>query len=247
VGVCKLRKLLEFLVFQFISGGHIGDDVEPISLALEAQSRAVTEPACDLKHLIGRDSGQIGERLGVIDQARYIGWSIMHSLFKMFSQAVRALVLLVAAIVMMNGSALAHELSPAVADLSFEEDRFELRFEMNVEAVMAEIGPDHDDTDDSPNAAEYDALRALSADELKERFSAFSESFLGGLDVRTDDCAPKPMWQRRAMPLSSLVERPPKRLLSKGRRPVGFGRSLLIMSGSGLNISSRLGLIIFCL
>lgn len=111
----------------------------------------------------------------------------MHSLFKMFSQAVRALVLLVAAIVMMNGSALAHELSPAVADLSFEEDRFELRFEMNVEAVMAEIGPDHDDTDDSPNAAEYDALRALSADELKERFSAFSESFLGGLDVRTDD------------------------------------------------------------
>ncbi len=113
----------------------------------------------------------------------------MHSFLQIVSQALRTVGLVGVAIVMMAASAFAHELSPAVADLSFEEDAFELRIEMNIEAALAEIGPEHDDTDNSPNAAEYDALRALSADELKSRFEAFAETFLGGLDVKTDDVA----------------------------------------------------------
>lgn len=113
----------------------------------------------------------------------------MHSFLQIVSQALRAFGLVGVAIVMMAASALAHELNPAVADLTFGEDRFELRFEMNIEAAIAEIGPEHDDTDDSLNAAEYDALRALSADALEARFLAFSETFLGGLDIKTDDAA----------------------------------------------------------
>ena len=110
----------------------------------------------------------------------------MHSFLNWVSQAVRAVPLLAVAIVMGSGLAQAHELTPAVADLSFGGDKFELEIEMNLEAAMAKIGPEHDDSDDSPNKAQYEALRALEGDVLGARFEAFFQEFLTDVYINID-------------------------------------------------------------
>lgn len=110
----------------------------------------------------------------------------MHSFLNSSSQAVRMALLLTLAIVMSGFGAKAHELSPAVADLSFGSDNFDLKIEMNIEAVIAQIGPEHDDTDDSPNAAQYEALRALDENSLTEEFETFIEEFVRSVDIAID-------------------------------------------------------------
>ena len=111
----------------------------------------------------------------------------MNSFLKSVSQAVHACTLLAVAIVMFTSGARAHEITPAVADLSFDPNTVQIEIELNLEAAMAKIGPEHDDTDDSPNAAAYEALRALSDDELKARFAEFEPEFLGNITVRLDE------------------------------------------------------------
>ncbi len=113
----------------------------------------------------------------------------MNSFLNGLSQAVRSALWVVVAIVILCGRAQAHELSPAVADLSFENGAFSVEIEMNLEAAIAEIGPDHDDTNDSPNAAEYDALRALDPGALEQRFDGFSGGFLKEIDIISNGAA----------------------------------------------------------
>lgn len=84
----------------------------------------------------------------------------------------------------------AHEVRPVVvtADLS-QTGKVELTLSANLEAVMAGIGPQHKDTDDAPQAAEYNRLRALSPNELKARFDAFAPRFLKEAGLTFDGAA----------------------------------------------------------
>ena len=69
--------------------------------------------------------------------------------------------------------AVAHEIRPAIVTLSFPDARrFEIDIKVNIEALIAKIGPVHKDTDESPDADTYRALRALPSDELAKRFMA---------------------------------------------------------------------------
>jgi len=88
----------------------------------------------------------------------------MHSFLNSSSQAVRMALLLTLAIVMSGFGAKAHELSPAVADLSFGSDNFDLKIEMNIEAV----------------------LRALDENSLTEEFETFIEEFVRSVDIAID-------------------------------------------------------------
>lgn len=110
----------------------------------------------------------------------------MNSFLCQLSQAVRVVLGALVAIVISLGGLSAHELTPAVADLTFEEGSYSLEVELNLEALMADIGPDHDDTDDSPNKAEYEALRALSPADVSGRFQQMSDQLLSGFDVSVD-------------------------------------------------------------
>ncbi|MEO1747172.1 MAG: HupE/UreJ family protein, partial [Pseudomonadota bacterium] len=61
----------------------------------------------------------------------------------------------------------AHEVRPAIADITVGEDRVDLRISLNAEALLAEIDLDGlVNTDEAENNAAYDMLRALSDDEL---------------------------------------------------------------------------------
>ncbi len=69
----------------------------------------------------------------------------------------------------------AHEIRPAIIDINLQESgEYTLQLRVNLEAMMAEISPEHSDTDDSPNAEAYNRLRALPSDELTSEFESYA-------------------------------------------------------------------------
>lgn len=85
--------------------------------------------------------------------------------------------------------ATAHELRPALAELVFADDgsAYEITIQTNLEARIAEVGPDHEDTDDSPKAVQYDQLRSLSSEALNAAFSDFRPTFLDSISIKAGD------------------------------------------------------------
>ncbi len=60
----------------------------------------------------------------------------------------------------------AHEIRPAIADLFLENGEFRLEIQLNLEAIIAEIGSEARNTTESPNADYYDQLRAMTPNDL---------------------------------------------------------------------------------
>lgn len=68
------------------------------------------------------------------------------------------------------GVAAAHEVVPTIADLTVEDGIARLEVRVNIEAQLSGIDLDViDDTNNADNAADYDALRALSLDAVAAR------------------------------------------------------------------------------
>lgn len=110
----------------------------------------------------------------------------MHFYSVRVSQAIGATILATVLIVISMLPLRAHELTPAVADLAFEPGQVTLKIELNLEAALARIGAAHDDTDDSPQATQYDTLRKLSSEELEAWLSEDLGRFLGDIMMMTD-------------------------------------------------------------
>ena len=91
-------------------------------------------------------------------------------------------------------AAAAHEVRPAIAEIAFPEGgaEYQITFVANLEALIAGVGSEHDDTDDSPLAARYDDLRALEPAALKAEFDKFAPRFLDGLTIRADGALTSP-------------------------------------------------------
>jgi hydrogenase/urease accessory protein HupE len=78
----------------------------------------------------------------------------------------------------------AHEITPAIVDLTFAENGgYELAIRLNLEALMAGIEPEHSDTTESDNNAAYERLRALPAADLRRAFAGFEARFLEAVTV----------------------------------------------------------------
>jgi hydrogenase/urease accessory protein HupE len=83
--------------------------------------------------------------------------------------------------------AMAHEIRPAVVDLHLQSDgNYQLALQVNMEALLAGVSPLHSDTNESPNAARYNSLRALSARKLEERIRTFWPQYVEGLHLEFD-------------------------------------------------------------
>lgn len=87
------------------------------------------------------------------------------------------------ALLLPAGQAPAHEVRPLIATLEAEPEVLRLELSMNLEAAIAGVGPEHDDTSESPVADDYDGLRSLSPARLAERFAAFEPSLLGAVGL----------------------------------------------------------------
>lgn len=93
-------------------------------------------------------------------------------------------------------TAQAHEIRPAIVDFTFDKNGiYQLSIQHNLEALIAEIGSAHDDTEESANANKYNQLRNLSPEELNVEFEKFSPEFLQNMQLYFD---------KRAEPLQIL-------------------------------------------
>lgn len=96
-------------------------------------------------------------------------------------------VMLALGTILLPAKLLAHEIRPAIIDISLHQDgSIQTSIRFNMEAAIAEIGPEHQDTNESVNATRYNILRGLSAQALKQEFATFSTGFLQRLSITTD-------------------------------------------------------------
>ena len=73
----------------------------------------------------------------------------------------------------------AHEVRPAIIDVQLHDtNTYQLQIRLNLEALLAGIGTEHTDTDDSAQASEYNRLRELPATELQQLGQQFSAQLL---------------------------------------------------------------------
>lgn len=82
----------------------------------------------------------------------------------------------------------AHEIQPSIVDFVYNKDGYyQMSIQVNMEAILAEVGSEHDDTEQSENTKEYNQLRKLDATALANKFDEFSETFLQGISLKFDD------------------------------------------------------------
>lgn len=95
--------------------------------------------------------------------------------------------LLAVLLLICSGPAAAHTIRPAVVTLDLATDgTYALSVRLSAELLLAGIDPRYSDTDEAPNAADYDALRAEDAAELTARFAAFAPQFLDAVRLEFD-------------------------------------------------------------
>lgn len=99
-------------------------------------------------------------------------------------------------------SADAHRLRPAIVTVTFSDDgTWAAALQLNLEALLAGIGPEHEDTSQAPQADVYNAMRELPADALRARFDESAARLVEGIDLRFDG--------RRVAARVAAVEIPP--------------------------------------
>ncbi|MEX0622291.1 HupE/UreJ family protein [Saccharospirillum sp.] len=105
----------------------------------------------------------------------------------MISTTKQALAGLFVVLLALSTASTAHEIRPAIIDLSLEENgTYRIDIQTSVETYLAGIGPDVTDTNDAPQAAEYDRYRAMSEQELTPVFEAFAPELINGIHFQAD-------------------------------------------------------------
>ena len=94
--------------------------------------------------------------------------------------------LLVLSFVIMPFMALSHALVPSAFDIEFGDGTYTAKFGTAVEALIAEIEPEVEDTNESANAERYNALREMSPAELEAEFNDFQQEFAESIHIIVD-------------------------------------------------------------
>ncbi|MEJ6401982.1 HupE/UreJ family protein [Yoonia sp. 2307UL14-13] len=85
------------------------------------------------------------------------------------------------------GTAQAHEIVPAIVDMTRVDDRLVFEMEANLESFVAGIDLSTvSDTDEAPRAATYDELRALEPVVMESRFRAFWPNMVDAMTLMAD-------------------------------------------------------------
>ena len=84
-------------------------------------------------------------------------------------------------------AALAHELRPAIVSAEIHKSGdLDLRIALNLEALVADIGPEHENTESSDKAEIYDRLRRLPAEALTSAFAPLQSEFVEAMALSFD-------------------------------------------------------------
>lgn len=89
--------------------------------------------------------------------------------------------------IILSTTALAHETSPSVADFEITDGVLNMRILTALEAIVAGVDlSEVEDTDESAQADEYDALRALSPAQMDARFQTIWPQVAGNFTIMID-------------------------------------------------------------
>ena len=76
---------------------------------------------------------------------------------------------------------------PALVEISvFSNGHVGIEIRTSIEALLTGINGRYQNTQEAPNSERYDALRVLGPDELREQFTQFHTTLLGGVDLLVD-------------------------------------------------------------
>ena len=76
---------------------------------------------------------------------------------------------------------------PALVEISvFSNGQLGIEIRTSIEALLTGIDGRYQNTQDAPNSEKYDALRVLGSDELREQFTPFHTTLLGGVNLLVD-------------------------------------------------------------
>ena len=147
-------------------------------------------------------------------------------------------VLLVFAMVCIYNPVLADVVKPALIEISADVTgvaRIEVR--ASIEALLTGINARYKNTKQAPNAAQYDALRILPSEQLREKFSGFERRFLREIFLKADGrrvalhissvTIPAPGYTKVPRPSIIMLEGPLDRAAQKLQfyYPARFGQS----------------------
>ena len=106
---------------------------------------------------------------------------------KIYLQTIyRLFVMLLLTTVSVNATA--HEVTPTIIEIeAVSSNEITLTIDTNLEALMAEIGADHANTDDAPQADEYNALRSLTDQQLTEKATPFINTFIENITLLSEE------------------------------------------------------------
>ncbi len=121
-------------------------------------------------------------------------------------------------------AAYGHEIRPAIATIELAPEHYRVELIVNAEALLARIGPGHADTDDSPDARVYNALRTLPPADLQQRFRAYLPDFLPGIEIRFDGGLSVPRVEHIDIPeVGDLARSRRTRIVLVGEVPANAG------------------------
>ena len=146
------------------------------------------------------------------------------------ARSLAPLVLLLMAASMVALPARAHEIQASVADIDLTGGRVVIDMRTNLEAMIAGVGTSHEDTDESPVAGEYDALRALAPEALRARLDVFAPELLNAVEVTADGArVPLALGEVEIAPVGDLELARDTRLTLTGDLPAGTGAATIRM------------------
>lgn len=83
-----------------------------------------------------------------------------------------------------NGTALADVVKPALVEINVDQDRsLQIELRASIEALLTGINAQYKNTQDAPNADEYDDYRKMTPEALMQAFNDFKEQLLQSIEV----------------------------------------------------------------
>ncbi len=105
-------------------------------------------------------------------------------------------------------------IKPVLVEVSFYQNKTaEISIDLSLEGAISGIGTQYKNTIDSPNATQYDALRALEPDILRERFKDFEGEFLNSFEFIVNDKVQKLALKNTKIDIIGYKKRPRKTVL----------------------------------
>ena len=89
-----------------------------------------------------------------------------------------------------SGNVLADVVKPALVEINVNSEKLiSIEVRASIEALLTGINSTYQNTQDAPNADEYDEFRQMPASELKVAFDAFKEKFIDSISLKAGNDA----------------------------------------------------------